>query len=567
MDGNIKRNYILFLVLSTLVIVGYSFIYSKDTKKRQTEIKEKQAQEEVFKQEEQEFDSSIPVEVVTNNEEVFDGKPEVIIPNYESKIINIESDLYTAKIDTLGAEIIEWNLKEYNESVEKDSPLVSIVNDTNTSFNTKINIKNRVMPDLIPYQYEGRTDLVVKSDSLEIDLSWTDGSGITIYKTLTFYPDKYYIEEYLDIKNNTGRRISERVNINWSNKVIEGGYTGNTYNFVTLVNDDVERVKKSPKNPKNFEGKINWFGYSDKYFLNSFLPNLGDNLKLDVVSLENKGEIKTKFSYPIGQISPNSNKELKWKVFLGPKHSELLKAVNPTLEESIDYGYVGVLTKYAVKILKFTNKFINNYGISIIVITIILRLIFLPITVKSMKSMKEVQVKMQALKPEIDAVKEKYKDDKQAQQTEMMKIYTSNGVNPLSSLGGCLPLLFQFPVFIALYFALLYSIDLRQSSFLWINDLAEPEHLFDIFGIPFRILPLAMGASWFFSQKLTPMTSPGSEAMELQMKMMQFLPLIMTVLFWGLPSGLILYWTVSNILSIGQQLYINRTTTTPLKGG
>jgi len=186
--------------------------------------------------------------------------------------------------------------------------------------------------------------------------------------------------------------------------------------------------------------------------------------------------------------------------------------------------------------------------------------------VKSMKSMKDVQNKMKKLKPEIDALKEKYKNDKSTQQAEMMKLYTSNNINPLSSLGGCLPLLIQFPVFIALYFALLYSIDLRHSSFLWINDLSQPEYLFDVLGIPFRILPLLMGISWFFSQKLTPMTSPGSEAMEMQMKLMQFMPIIFTVMFWGLPSGLILYWTVSNILSIGQQLYINRQVPNP-EGG
>jgi len=169
-----------------------------------------------------------------------------------------------------------------------------------------------------------------------------------------------------------------------------------------------------------------------------------------------------------------------------------------------------------------------------------------------------MQVKMQEIKPKIDALKEKYKDDKAKQNAELMKLYTSHGINPLSSLGGCLPLLIQLPVFIALYDVLLYSIDLRHSSFLWIKDLSSPENLFNIpgIGIPFRILPLAMGASWYASQKLTPTSAPGVDNM--QMKMMEFMPLIFTIMFWGLPSGLILYWTVSNILSIVQQLYVNR---------
>ena len=185
-----------------------------------------------------------------------------------------------------------------------------------------------------------------------------------------------------------------------------------------------------------------------------------------------------------------------------------------------------------------------------------------------MKSMKAMQQKMQEIKPKIDAMKEKYKDDKTKQNQELMKLYTSHGVNPLSSLGGCLPLLIQLPIFVALYDVLLYSIELRHSPFLWIHDLAEPEMLFDIpgIGIPFRTLPLLMGVSWYISQKLTPTAAPTSDSMELQMKMMQYMPIIFTVMFWGLPSGLILYWTVSNILSIAQQLFINRQVTTQ-KGG
>jgi len=164
---------------------------------------------------------------------------------------------------------------------------------------------------------------------------------------------------------------------------------------------------------------------------------------------------------------------------------------------------------------------------------------------------------MKEIQPKIKELKEKYKDDKQRQNQELMKLYSNQGVNPLSSLGGCLPLIIQIPVFIALYEVLLYSIELRHSSFLWINDLSSPEHLFDIpgVGVPFRILPLVMGGSWYLSQKLTP-TAPTADPM--QAKIMEFMPIIFTVLFWGLPSGLILYWTVSNILSIFQQLYVNR---------
>ena len=183
-------------------------------------------------------------------------------------------------------------------------------------------------------------------------------------------------------------------------------------------------------------------------------------------------------------------------------------------------------------------------------------MLFLPLTVKSMMSMKKMQAKMAIIKPQIDAIKEKYKDDKTTQNSETMKVYSKEGMNPLSSLSGCLPMLIQLPVFVALYYVLLYSIDLRHTAFLWMSDLSSPENLFDIpgIGIPFRVLPLLMGASWFLTQKLTP-PNPGAD--EFQTKMFQYMPIIFTVMFWGLPSGLILYWTVSNVISIFQQLYIN----------
>ena len=388
--------------------------------------------------------------------------------------------------------------------------------------------------------------------------------GLTVRKTISFYPGKYFIRENLEVLNGTKRQINQKVYVGWENTVYESG-SNSLYEFVSMVAGEVKRTKKPLKETKTFNGEINWFGFGDKYFFSGFLPEIGGDQGLYLQPLDEKGLAGASFSYPEQRTAAGKSYKVGWKSYFGPKNEPDLKEAGYNLEKSIDYGYAGVLTKIAVVALKFVNNFFSNYGISIIVLTLFLRVIFFPLTVKSMKSMKAVQNKMKKLKPEIDALKEKYKDDKSTQQAEMMKLYTSNNINPLSSLGGCLPLLIQLPVFIALYFALLYSIDLRHSSFLWVNDLSQPEHLFDVLGIPFRILPILMGVSWFLSQKLTPMTTPGSETMELQMKLMQFMPIIFTVMFWGLPSGLILYWTVSNVLSIGQQLYINRQV--PEEGG
>lgn len=556
MNSDLKKNYILFLVLSVLVIVAYSAFFTEAPKEKQPAKIDQPA--------------SAPATAGDFSRETgsireLPAEFEPIKSSYVSRIIKVRSDLYTAEIDTLGGKVASWNLAEYKKTIDTDSVPVGVINEGKKSFDTILRVKNEKMPELIPFSYKGNTDLVVGAEGLDVNLVWKKPGGLTVRKTISFYPGKYFIKENLEVFNGTKGQINQKVHIGWENTVYESG-SNSLYEFVSMVGGEVKRTKKRLKETKTFNGETSWFGFGDKYFLSAFLPEIGGDQALYLQPLDEKGLAGAAFSYPEQRTTAGKSYKVGWKSYFGPKNESDLKEAGYSVEKSIDYGYVGGLTKIAVVLLKFVNNFFSNFGISIIVLTILLRVIFLPLTVKSMKSMKGVQNKMKKLKPEIDALKEKYKDDKSTQQAEMMKLYTSNNINPLSSLGGCLPLLIQFPVFIALYFALLYSIDLRHSSFLWVNDLSQPEHLFDVMGIPFRVLPLLMGVSWFFSQKLTPMTTPGSETMELQMKLMQFMPIIFTVMFWGLPSGLILYWTVSNILSVGQQLYINRQVPDP-EGG
>ena len=556
MNSDLKKNYIVFLVLSVLVIVGYSAFFAKAPKEKTPATIDRPESAPAVGENFSEETSSVR-ELPT--------KFEPVAPSYVSKIIKVKSDLYTAEIDTLGGKVVGWDLAEYKKTIETDSVPVGVINEGKKSFDTIVRVKNEKMPDLIPFSYKGDTNLVVGPDGLEVNLVWQKPGGLSVRKTLSFYPGKYFIKENLEVFNGTRGQIIHKVSVGWENTVYESG-SSTLYEFVSMVGGEVKRTKKTLKETKTYNGEINWFGFGDKYFLSAFLPEIGGDQRLYLQPLDSKGLAGAGFSYPEQKTAAGKSYKVGWKSYFGPRNELDLKQAGYNLEKAIDYGYVGSLTKIAVVLLKFVNNFFSNYGISIIVLTILLRVVFLPLTVKSMKSMKGVQNKMKRLKPEIDAIKEKFKDDKSTQQAETMKLYTSNNINPLSSLGGCLPLLIQFPVFIALYFALLYSIDLRHSSFLWVNDLSQPEHLFDVMGIPFRILPILMGVSWFLSQKLTPMTSPGSETMEMQMKLMQFMPIIFTVMFWGLPSGLILYWTVSNILSVGQQLYINRQVPDP-EGG
>ena len=570
MNSKLTLNYVLFLVLSFFIIFGYSYFFGKTTKDEKT-VTPPQTSENVQNAPAQvnQATTQAPVQSVSNVVENVNHYDELLKED-NGTIITVNTPIYTGKIDTLGGRITEWRLKDYNATTAKDSPPVNIVNGQKQII-TKVNVKGANVPYLIPFNYSGSRNIELTDTNKGITLTYNDPNGFTLTKTIEFELENYLLNQSMSVTNLSGNAIDYGLGFEAFGKIEQKGRGDSSDELIVLVNNEIEKVTSLPKQTEQFTGQINWFGLNDKYFLVAVIPEIGGNSAINYSSLNSNQILNAKYFYPRDIIKPGNTNTTKWKTYLGPKEPKNLNVVGYGLNEAINWGWLGILSKIALKFLKILNSVLHNYGLSIIAITVILRVLFLPLTLKSMRSMKLMQAKMQAIKPKVEVLKEKYKDDKTKQNAELMKLYSTHGVNPLSSLGGCFPLLLQLPVFIALYDVLLYSIDLRQSSFLWINDLAEPEHLFNIpiFGeyeLPFRILPLLMGVSWFLSQKMTPVTAPGSESMELQMKMMQFMPIIFTVMFWSLPSGLILYWTVSNILSIFQQLYINRTVHIPQGG-
>ncbi len=562
MNSKLTLNYVLFLVLSFFIIFGYSYYFGKTTNEEKAVTPQTTENIQNDPSGNNNAQTSAPVQAVSNAAENVNHYDELL--NKDSgTIITVNSPIYTAKIDTLGGRITEWSLKDYNATTAKDSPPVNIINGDKQLI-TRVNVKGANVPYLIPYSYSGSTNIELTDANKGISLTYNDPNGFKLTKTIEFELDNYLLNQSMTLTNSSGNSVEYGLGFEAFGKIEQKGRGDSSDELIVLINNEVEKVSSLPKQTQQLTGQINWFGLTDKYFLDAVIPEIGGNTTLSYSSLNSNQILNAKFFYPREIVNAGNNSTTKWKTYLGPKESKNLDVVGYGLNEAINWGWLGILAKIMLKFLKILNSVLHNYGLSIIAITVILRVLFLPLTLKSMRSMKVMQNKMQAIKPKVDALKEKYKEDKQKQNAELMKLYTDNGVNPLSSLGGCFPLLLQLPVFVALYDVLLYSIDVRQSSFLWINDLAEPEHLFNIplvagYELPFRILPLLMGVSWFISQKMTPQTAPGSESMELQMKMMQFMPIIFTVMFWSLPSGLILYWTVSNILSIFQQIYINRT--------
>jgi YidC/Oxa1 family membrane protein insertase len=261
--------------------------------------------------------------------------------------------------------------------------------------------------------------------------------------------------------------------------------------------------------------------------------------------------VHTVISEGVITLAPGTEQSFVYGLYFGPKKLSILKDIGSELSRAINFGWFDVIAKPMLWLLNFFYAFIKNYGVAIILLTILIKAVFWPITQKGMKSMKN----MQKLQPKVAKLKEKFKDDPQKMNQEMMALYKTYKVNPL---GGCLPLVLQIPFFFALYKVLLMSIELRHAPFmLWINDLSAPDRLWVGFDIPFLhgipVLTLLMGGSMYLQQKMTPTTADPTQA-----RIMQMLPIIFTFMFLNFASGLVLYWFVNNLLSILQQQLINR---------
>ncbi len=528
-----KSNYVLFLVLSFLVIIGSNFLIGPPEDKEKI-VKEKPTEQ--FNVQEDSY--------VVKDDSAFNTGSS---GNMSS--VKFSTPLLEGRISSNGGRIHSVQLKTYFEDSGSLKP-IKLLKGQEFISNTIIKFKDINFGKEIQYTPNKRNIVITsQGDSLSMI---SKVSNIRLEKTYSFVPDSYAIQQNILVVNNSNKNLIFRV---FEEAVGEiDGKEHVLFNY--HADQDMETVTSNPSEAEKIIADIDWYGFGKKYFLASSILNQ-DGEKTLKYKKHSKKNLRSLLSYRTISLTPGSQYSINSTIFLGPKDPEILSKLGKDFEKAQDLGWFEWLAVPLEKLLKIFNRFINNYGVSIIVITILIRLLFLPLTVKSMMSMKKMQAKMAIIKPQIDEIKEKYKDDKAAQNSETMKVYAKEGMNPLSSLSGCLPMLVQLPVFVALYNVLLYSLDLRHSDFLWIDDLSSPENLFDIpgIGIPFRVLPLLMGVSWFITQKMTP-PNPGAD--EFQQKVFQYMPIMFTVMFWGLPSGLILYWTISNVISIFQQIYINQ---------
>lgn len=459
------------------------------------------------------------------------------------KDIGVETDLYTAVFSSRGASLKSLTLKNYRETNSPSANKVTLGSDADPnllSFSTRATGIN--LPDSTVFTSDSDRLVVEKSGPRQLVFNYISGQGYTVRKVYTFTSGEYGIKLDTQIFNNSTAPlvggIQHVMTYPAEPKVKDNRYdTAGSYLF-SDNNLQSNKIKDVAAASKRYDKSIQWSGFADKYFLNAILS---ENNSIASVELKKNtaGFFESVVSSPQFTINPGQSTTIAYRLFVGPKDIDVLKAQGHSLVQSLDLGWFTVIAKPLLYSLKYFYNYVGNYGIAIIIITVILKAFFFPLTHKSYKSMKG----MQKIQPEMTKLREKYKDDRDAMNKAVMELYREHKVNPM---GGCLPMVVQIPVFFALYKSLMFSIELRHAPFfLWVTDLADKD--------PYYVTPVIMGITMFIQQKMTP-----SQMDPMQQKMMLALPVVFTFMFLSFPSGLVLYWLVNNVLTIGQQMYINK---------
>lgn len=551
---------ILAFALSFVILVGWSLFFGPQpdsTKKgEQAQAPTEKAPVEVTQVPPPATEPGTP----PAPEPVSDQPPAEVGSTQDEERIHIDTPLYKATFSNIGPAIKSFKLKRYRQTTDPNSPLIELVSlkPSNGNF---IGVDFRQNPS----DTDGPRVFEVKGNSMsltpdsapgELSFTTTTPEGLSIHQTFRFYPNEYKIDLHLNVTNRSGTPVEGvfRSAVNARLPKDKGGYYAYA-GLAALLNNELEEVElEDPGEQKRLNGKVGWLAYEDSYFISAVVPDVPSEGNI-YGQMSSQGVVTGRYLPPATAIGPGEQARSQYQLYLGPRDLGTMKAFGKGLDKAINFGWTDIIAKPLLYVLRFFDRYIHNYGVSIILLTILVKILFWPLTHKSYKSMKE----MQKLQPRMAKIREKYKNDKQKLNQEMMALYKTYKVNPM---GGCLPMVIQIPVFFALFRVLGNCIELRHAPFmLWINDLSAPDRLFHFpFSIPFMsppygipVLTLLMGASMFLQQKMTP--TPGDPT---QAKIMMFLPIIFTFMFINFPSGLVLYWLVNNLLSIGQQYRIHK---------
>ncbi|MBM3810880.1 MAG: membrane protein insertase YidC [Acidimicrobiia bacterium] len=460
--------------------------------------------------------------------------------------IRVETDLYQIDFSNRGAVIKSWVLKNYQDSTGKPLELLNARAIGKTGYPFSIRLKNGSSAQKLNQALFRAT---LSADKLRIDFEYAD-SEWHARKSFAFR-NKSHLAEVSSEVSQSGRGKPHL--LSWRGGFGDETVIGAASNQHSVFYDlnegklNVLEAGKAKDGPVVNRGNYSFAGIEDMYFAAVALPESTDGFEIHTISDLVPNAIDAK-EEPNAGVAVGGEHLNRFSLFVGPKDTDLLRSISPRLEQLVDWGWFAIIAKPLFLSLNWLHdKYLPNYGWCIILITVIINFIMLPLKVTSLKSMK----KMQGLQPHVKAINEKYKglslrDPKKAEQNqEIMELYKKHGVNPM---GGCVPMVLQIPFFFAFYKVLSVAIEIRGADWLWVTDLSRPEML------AIRPLPIAMVASQFFMQKMTPSTA----ADPAQQRIMLLMPLFFGFMFYNFSSGLVLYWLTGNVVGIAQQLFFNK---------
>jgi len=539
---------ILAIVLAFFILLGYQYLFVAPDKEQNQPAVERTAEVPQARIPAQEVQPApAPAESVQ-------AEQPLNLPAEQGRDIIVETSNYKAVISETGGGVKSFKLKNYRETAAPDAELKELIS-TESYRDLPLYFTWGVEPRRaeVPLFAADRESLKVQAgESQTLTMTAKLSSGLQVTRRMTFAPDSYLINMSVEIYNSSETPLQGSPYMSLTNRPFES--TSQRYLFsgpATLLDGKLQEIK--PKDlqeaGQTLQGNITWVAFEGTYFMTGVIP---ENQTSQTLKLSAEGDLVNSLLLSPEEIIPAAGRlQYDYQVYFGPKKITTLREAGHDLERVVNFGWFDKIARPALYLLNFFYGYVGNYGIAIILVTVLIKILFWPIAQKGLKSMKN----MQKIQPKMAKLKEKYKDDSARLNQEMMNLYKTYKVNPL---GGCLPMILQIPVFFALYKVLLQAIELRHAPFmLWITDLSAPDRLMVGVDIPYLggipVLTLLMGGSMFLQQRMTP-----SPADPTQAKIMMFLPVIFTFMFLNFASGLVLYWLVNNLLSIAQQYVINK---------
>jgi YidC/Oxa1 family membrane protein insertase len=474
----------------------------------------------------------------------------------QAQTVDFKTDVLNISFDLIGAQLVRADLLAFPSREEKDKPFVLLNNRGGQIYIVQSGLTGAPAGSLYPTHLAPFTLLTeqreLSGDQLVIKFA-SESSGVKLTKTYTLTRGSYEILVDHQIENTTAQPISPSVYLQITRDSKDPASENSTPSFMSgpvsftgpAIYSDQEKFQKVSfseieKRKATYikDADNGWFAMVQHYFVTAWVPPQGKNRSYEMTELQ-KNLFAIRSIEPVGTIAPGSLLNIPAKLWVGPQDQEGLEKVAPGLDLVVDYGLLTIIAKPLFALMTWLYTLLGNWGWTIVVLTILIKAAFYPLSAASYRSM----AKMKLVAPRLQALKEKFGDDRQKLNTAMMEMYRTEKINPL---GGCLPILIQIPVFISLYYVLGSSVELRGAPWIWwIQDLAVQD--------PYFILPVVMMGTMFIQMRLNP-TPPDP----LQAKVMMFMPLVFGAMMFFFPSGLVLYWCVNNILSIAQQWYVMR---------